>query len=406
MGGTVSIQNLKDIEKNAFKRFFCKDYTDKKSASISASAVEKALLNTKYEEFYLFDILESYFDEKLVSKSQLKKDYVISKQDYFEEIFVSIKNENVRQWFRNVISNKISPYNVIIQKYANDKKDLKIAINFVAQAVHIIINKENFKNDFIRLAVFATDITGNPHYFDEGNYQNKILTSALCFFSSVKEPNTAEEKAELFYKYNVIKDDISIYTVCYGLEALDKNNVKHLGWSGFSNRFEPLHVSLANISQIERVISNKKVYVVENPTVFSVILDSCAKRNIEADPFKFSMICSNGQPRLSTLILMDKLAKEDAIFYYAGDFDPEGILIADRLKKRYGGRLLFWNTTISDYIDSLSNEKLNDLRLNKLNKVESEELKEVVDKMRDIKISGYQEKIIYKYVESILDKAY
>ena len=39
-------------------------------------------------------------------------------------------------------------------------------------------------------------------------------------------------------------------------------------------------------------------------------------------------------------MLLD-LFDKNITFSYAGDFDPEGLLIAEKLKKRYGERLLF-----------------------------------------------------------------
>jgi hypothetical protein len=64
---------------------------------------------------------------------------------------------------------------------------------------------------------------------------------------------------------------------------------------------------------------------------------------------------------------MDMLAAEGTIIYYSGDFDPEGLLIADRLCARYGEQLRLWRYTPQDYEKAISAKVLNVVRLKKLN---------------------------------------
>ena len=115
----------------------------------------------------------------------------------------------------------------------------------------------------------------------------------------------------------------------------------------------------------------EKIYLFENPAVFSVFVKKypdCAA------------ICGNGQPRLATLLLLDFL-KENHSFYYHGDFDPEGLLIAQRLKERYGERYL-------------SDVNLSEVRMKKLEKVYLPELLEVKMQMQKRKRAAYQEAML------------
>ena len=57
------------------------------------------------------------------------------------------------------------------------------------------------------------------------------------------------------------------------------------------------------------------------------------------------------------LILLD-LLKENHTFHYAGDFDPEGLLIAQNLKERYGSKLTLWNYQVEWYEKYLSDTVL------------------------------------------------
>ncbi len=61
------------------------------------------------------------------------------------------------------------------------------------------------------------------------------------------------------------------------------------------------------------------------------------------------MICTSGQLREASWQLLDLLAASGCSLYYAGDFDPEGLAIADRLWQTYGDRFHLWHMTLQDY---------------------------------------------------------
>ena len=129
----------------------------------------------------------------------------------------------------------------------------------------------------------------------------------------------------------------------------------------------------------------------ENPAVFSSLT--------EAVP-DVTLICGNGQIRMATLALLD-LFEEDVEFWYAGDFDPEGLMIAQRLRKRFGKRLHFWNYKKCYYEQYLSNVKLDAQRKKKLERIDEEELLEIRDAIQRCGYAAYQEMLIPEYVKYI-----
>ena len=147
----------------------------------------------------------------------------------------------------------------------------------------------------------------------------------------------------------------------------------HRGIEGFFLEKEPMRLTLHTMGSIEVIRAQRKqVYVVENPAVFSVLTaryPECAA------------VCINGQPRLAALLLLDSL-KGSHRFFYAGDFDPEGILIAQRLKERYGESLHLWKYDKKWYLQFLSEVELNPRRLKKLEQVYIDELLEIRECMK------------------------
>ena len=98
-------------------------------------------------------------------------------------------------------------------------------------------------------------------------------------------------------------------------------------------------------------------------------------------------------------MIIDKIADLKSI-YYAGDFDPEGIIICDNLKKRYGKDLEFMCMNKEYYFKIKSQNSFED-RLSKLDNIVSEELLELVYEMKEDKNSAYQELLTNEYVSFI-----
>ncbi|HBN86258.1 MAG TPA: hypothetical protein DDZ89_20740, partial [Clostridiales bacterium] len=73
-----------------------------------------------------------------------------------------------------------------------------------------------------------------------------------------------------------------------------------------------------------------------------------------------------GNLKLACFVLLDMLAKEGTQIFYSGDFDPEGLAIADALKNRYKDQLTLWRYTKHDYLSALSDKSLSPLRIKKL----------------------------------------
>ena len=411
LGGTVVLNNLKEEEKEALTGLFRKDYY-KKSASFKVEAFIKALDNTRFQGLDFTQILEKYFGEKLLSKKEEKALYEAEKQLYFKNIIEIFGGTRAELWLEDLLHNKDNAFRIISIKYDEDKKQLNKILTYVCSAYNALSFDEN---NVIRLALFSSNITKNPHSFDANTDCGNLLVYAICHNLKLKYPDNAEELNEVLYRAGLITDEVSNYTLCSGVLAYlgeeehfckdvllckDVHLCKdeHIGWRGFYEAIEPLQVSLWNLSKINKVISPKgKVYVFENPTVFSEVLHRIGYT-------KPSLMCTFGNFKLASLILLDKLVKGGAVIYYSGDFDPEGIVMAEKLKQRYGEKIILWRYTKEDYIGIKSNIYIEDYRMKKMNNIKSKELKEIIEAIGINKVAGYQELLIDKYIDDILNQ--
>mgnify|MGYP000563761820 CR=1 FL=1 len=173
--------------------------------------------------------------------------------------------------------------------------------------------------------------------------------------------------------------------LAYGIHGWRMEGGLHKGIEGFFENQEPVKLTLQTIGRLEKICGqSQQVYVVENPAVFSVL--------IRKHP-EWTVICGNGQLRLAVLVLMDKFMC-DTVFWYAGDFDPEGLLIAQKLKLRYGDRMNLWKYEVNLYETYLSEVELSDRRIKKLEQVYIQELQEIKEVMCKKRRAAYQESMI------------
>ncbi|MBS1317621.1 MAG: DUF2399 domain-containing protein, partial [Lachnospiraceae bacterium] len=239
-------------------------------------------------------------------------------------------------------------------------------------------------------AVFAAQVTGNPHYFDEGEPAEKCLSSYLKW-KLKKERSTglsnAEYKNRIYFEAGILKDELSNDVLTYGLHAWKENGEIHSGIEGFFKCKEPLKLTLKTLGGLGKIKGEAEIYMVENTAVFSRLVEKYPDRTI---------LCGNGQPKFSVFVLLDKLVPGSTI-YYAGDFDPEGLQIAQNLKKRYTEHFILWKYEAEYYQKYKSEVQLDDRRIRKLDKIDLPELQEIKEAMRREKYAAYQEAMIEEY---------
>ena len=103
---------------------------------------------------------------------------------------------------------------------------------------------------------------------------------------------------------------------------------------------------------------------------------------------------------MSFYLFMDKIEKEKIDIKYSGDFDPEGILIAQKIRKRYKNVKLFcYEKEI--YMKRDNRKKLSDISIKKLENIVDEELKEIAEMIKINREGVYQENFLKEIMEEI-----
>ena len=370
--GTVSLRNLTLDDIENLEGFFQKNFHGQKSVSISASRFEKALKNSRFGEIGPKDLLELYFQEEMTGKKEQKQ-------------------KEAEKWIGEFYSDSKINFKELGSTIEEKIKNMHLA----AKILNALPYRQN-KCEY--LAVFAAIVTGNPHAFDQGTREGQILYRMALW--NVKKRGIEIERSEIFssmqkqqlyFSVGILRDDISNYAMVSGMNVRKKDGSLHAGMNGFCQEGDMVQVPLNVIASWERAeCADNVMYIVENPSVYALL---CQKWR-----GKRSCMCMNGQPRLSSLIVLDLLSKSDTRIYYAGDFDPEGLLIAQKLKNYYPGDFEYWHMSEEMYLKSRSQETIGEKRMKILDRITDKNLIKTAEAIRRFKMAGYQENIWSVYL--------
>ena len=162
-----------------------------------------------------------------------------------------------------------------------------------------------------------------------------------------------------------------------------------------------IQLNLYHLGQLTRVETEEKdVYVVENPAIFQMMTERQNASKEKQKNKKIAIVCANGQLRLAVLVLLDLIVKAGCTLWYAGDFDPEGLEIAQKLKDRYGEQLMLWHYEKEDYERAKSkNNIISEKRKKKLEKLSDPVLVRMKAWILESGVAGYQENICDLYIK-------
>ena len=380
------------MEKEALSGIMKKDYSKNNTISINLNKFQERIDNTKFAGINLKKIIENYFEEDIISNKENKQKYNDEIKKFFNKILKEEENTFVYEYLKKIINDKNAEYLNLKKYYNRDKVTLKQALFEACSGINNLPDKNT------RIPVFASKILSNPHGFDKKNLSGKIFVMLLSYIDGRKIPRNSEELAELYYKYHLLIDDVSNMILCKNIMGIKDNGQEHDGMKGYSEANEPLYLTIYNLSNITSVKNNgkyNKVIVMENPAVFMEVAEKCKIKD-------FPMVCTYGQVKLAGIILLDLLVNAGFKIYYSGDIDPEGMQIADKLKKRYGEKLEFFGFDVETYFNNMSDVEISSERLNKLKAIEN--LLDLCVNVEKNKKAAYEEANIDRIVQFVEEK--
>ena len=383
---------LDDSNRECISGLMGKDYYGVDCVHITFRQLQKAILNTKYENCDFNEVLKMYFNQDVFTNEYRQEQEQMRVQNIFKHFF---KQEGKsQQWIYNTYTNRDSVYIRIVQA---SKENEQKCINTVCVVMKALNHLPMWENKKENISIFASYHTKNPHAFDKNTFAYYLMMHGIVYFLKVDFPKTNLEQNEILYRAGLSQDGISNYCSVARLQAFNENNQPHLGWAGFYDSYEALNVNMDNLLHIHFITCCDRAYIVENPSVFQALLKKIKKEKIK----KIGLVCTNGQLNYSAYLLLDILVNSNIEIYYSGDMDPEGLLIADKIKQRYPS-IKLWCYDVSQYEISKSKEQATDQRMHMLDALKDETLIRIGKCISENKNRvGYQENMIEEYHKTL-----
>ena len=364
--GTIKINNLTDIEAKALSKLFGESYHENDDFKVSVKKFIELMNNSKYSDFDIGVLVSNILNVSLISNRERNVLLFDKEQNFFDEICIYDKYD----WIKYVILNKVQPYNILHKRYLKNKSKLK------KDLIDIITLLNNLPNHDILISIYAANYTKDPHFLDFDSYNFNLFLYGLCFIDGCCYLKNREDIIKLLAKYHIQIDYLSNFVITYNL--ISNNDYV----SGFANNKESLILNLQNILKSDFDSKVKKVFIFENPSILYEIISN----NIDV-----SVIISGGFPNSCVYLLLDKLIDNNNKLYYNGDFDPEGLLIASKLKNKYLDNIRLFCYDKIDYLSCISKNVISDKRISKLDKIDDNDLLVMKELIKNNKYSAYQE---------------
>lgn len=192
-GGTFLLDDLTKEEKSSLA-VFQKDFSEQKNVRVTAKQMEKALQSSRFCNFTWEEILELYTGRALLVKKEEKQKEEQQRESWFQNIQLQLKIRIFETGFLKCCKTEKKVIFFFCSSIKN-KKELEDLLQKTDRAAETLAASE--KREL--LAVFAAKVTGNPHYFDEGETAEKCLSSYLKWKLKKSEatdfpmPNTKTE---------------------------------------------------------------------------------------------------------------------------------------------------------------------------------------------------------------------
>ncbi len=391
IGGTVKLEYFSDEELDALARFL--GVTDKelrRKGNVSLEKFEQQLQSTRFEGVHLKELLEAYFGETLLSKKEMKE-----KQDEETRQFFIQLNDNfpaLRDWLNHVRKKPADTYWIYRLIEESKPRFIKWMERLEKAITHL-------PEQYERLPLFSQRITRDPHAFDQNTNLGRLFIHMLSIYSmndrNVFIPSTSEGINDLLLSHRILRDDITNYVTCANIIGETESGA-HPMWQAAAETHSVMNVPLRELVDLSHAYPANHgcdVWIVENSGVYSSLLDELPS---------VPLLCTHGQFKLAGLVLIDLLVQEGCTIHYAGDIDPEGLNMAERLLLRHPSNVRIWKMDLESYKKSITEVELSTDRLQKLASITSSALIPVANELRRKKKAGYQEALVPDMVQELM----
>lgn len=349
-----------------------------KKQRISLAAFSEALQNSVFE-LSVTGFVELVTGENLVTKAFVEESYASRYLNFLEKVTgiskafpESLTKNQLQYWLDKTAGNE----QIFI--------DVKKALDYLPDS-------------YTRIPVFAYQMTGDPHRFDDNRPTGQLLLQMLMVRAKdtivLENLSQTEQKNEIYAQFYLLRDDIMNFVALNGLIAY-RDGKADLMWQAACQSRHAWNAPLKELLSVEKIAPyyGNQVLVVENSGVYSILLDQFPTLPI---------ICSNGQFRYAVWTILRKLVNSGVTLYYSGDMDPEGLVMADTVAAAFPGNVHFAAMNLKGLQKAKNKGALSETRLKKISTLRNNELQQLANVITRDRVVAYQEAFIEDLIVGI-----
>ena len=181
----------------------------------------------------------------------------------------------------------------------------------------------------VPLPMLAWQVSGDPHALDGNTTCGRYLQLAaveLAGSALIGRELDGITIRRALQDLGVIADRLSVTTITYGLRAEPDSPVGRVLEAGAAAN-TPVNLSGALLDSRTPTFLQGKWLCIENPSIVEAAMLA---------GYAGPLVCTSGWPSLDTQRLLQVARTQGIELHYAGDYDPEGLAIANFMASRYG----------------------------------------------------------------------
>lgn len=371
VGGQVAVEQPTAEECEAINSFFGWNYKAGQSIAISLEVFERELTESPFPNTILQ--LHSVLTGKvLLTKSEKR---MLREQEWLQ-IFTRFEDglggeslhRSVMEWLGRLKLGEGQGYRTLLEQFKLGHGQAGYVLDIAVRALNAVLRDERkmnigtFSLPSIRLPVLAVQVCGDSHALDLSQPAGRLLLYALRERLAGKQGGLEVEDIleegtevsidslkirEIYRSAGIADDDISSLVYTYIPE--------------FNVAVKPAVWTLRQVEIMTEVPVCTGLYVVENPAVFSTLLDISAEWMMGTGTAMTStpmLICTSGPASAAALRLIQRILErsgEGCKLYYSGDYDVKGLAMGLVLSKRFEAHFVAWRFDLSTYMWGVEN---------------------------------------------------
>lgn len=382
--GTVRLRDASVEECLAAERLLGRHFTAPE-LRYRVSDFEAALRASKFAVRDMGDFWLRLDGEPLVPRAVRRAGRADEVSRFFKDELRRGHGRAASDWLRALAEEKSAGYQMLAPRIGRDG-EAALWLRWVCCALDRL--EQHARPEELALCSYA--VSTDPHALDADSPAGRLLLHALAHREKTECPSQGRARQALLRRCGLMTDDLSAPVAQRGLRFLRADGSAHPALEAARRDGAFCLLTASQLDGLRAESPTGRVYILENQMVFSSL---CRRPGI-AQP----MLCTAGQLRGAAWRLLDLLAESGCELWYAGDFDPEGLGIADRLWQEYGDLVRPWHMEPEDYFAARSETAVEGAaRLRQLENIRCPTLRPVAAELARQKRAGYQEALTERY---------